>query len=68
MIRIRLTKKLAAVMNGVDVSTLRVGDIIELPDAAAIMMIAEEWAEPATDSVMAHAFVTQRSPHSDRSH
>ena len=68
MIRIRLTKKLAAVMNGVDVSTLRVGDTIELPDAAAIMMIAEEWAEPATDSVMAPTFVTQRSPHSDRSH
>ena len=68
MIHIRLTKKLAAVLNGVDVSTFRVGDIIELPDAAAIMMIAEGWAERATDFVIAHALVTRRSPHSHRSH
>ena len=45
MTRIRLTKKLAAVLNGVDVSSLQVGDIIELPDSAAKMMIAEGWAE-----------------------
>jgi hypothetical protein len=46
MLRVRLTKKLAAVMNGVDVSSANVGDILELPDAAAHMMIAEGWAEP----------------------
>jgi RNA-binding protein YlmH len=45
MIRIRLTKKLAAVLNGLDVSSLTVGDIIELPDSAAQMMVAEGWAE-----------------------
>lgn len=47
MLRVRLTKKLAAVMNGIDVSSLHVGDILELPDSAAHMMIAEGWAERA---------------------
>jgi hypothetical protein len=46
VIRIRLTRKLAARLNGVDVSSLKVGDVIELPDWAAQMMIAEQWAEP----------------------
>ena len=44
---IRLTKKLAAIMNGVDVSSVNVGDILELPETAARMMIEEEWAVPA---------------------
>jgi hypothetical protein len=47
--RIRLTKKLAAVLNGLDVSSLKIGDIIELPDSAAHMMIREGWAELVTD-------------------
>ena len=47
MLRVRLTKKLAAVMNGIDVSSSSVGDILELSDSAAHMMIAEGWAEPA---------------------
>ena len=44
--RIRLTRKLAAVVNGVDLSSRKVGDIIELSDSLARMMIAERWAEP----------------------
>jgi hypothetical protein len=47
---IRLTKKLAAIMNGVDVSSVNVGDVLELPEAAARMMIDEEWAVPADDA------------------
>ena len=46
VIRIRLTRKLAAVVNGVDLSARKVGDVIELSDALARMMIAERWAEP----------------------
>ena len=46
MIAVRLTKKLAALLNGVDVSALKVGDVLELPDSAARMLIAEGWAEP----------------------
>jgi hypothetical protein len=54
VIRVRLTKKLAAILNGVDVSSLRVGDILELPDSAAQMMITEQWAEPVIDPTVAH--------------
>ena len=46
MVRVRLIRKLAACLNGLDVSALRVGDIIELPNSAATMMIAKGWAEP----------------------
>jgi hypothetical protein len=53
--RIRLTKKLAAVLNGIDVSSLKVGDIIELPDSAARIMVAEGWAEHVTNPIAAHA-------------
>ena len=45
MIAVRLTKKLAALLNGIDVSALKVGDILELPDSAARMLILEGWAE-----------------------
>jgi len=56
-----LTKKLAAVLNGVDVSTLREGDVIDLVDPAAQMLIAEHWAEPATESVIVPAASGERS-------
>jgi hypothetical protein len=49
MVRIRLTKKLALSLNGVDLSSFSVGDIVELPDPAARMMIAERWAELANE-------------------
>lgn len=54
MKRIRLTRKLALVLNGVDVSALSVGDVMELPDSAADMMIAERWAEPAVEPNITH--------------
>lgn len=53
MIRIRLIRKLAASLNGVDLSSLHVGDVIDLPDSAARMMIAERWAELVADSLAA---------------
>jgi hypothetical protein len=65
--RIRLTKKLAALLNGVDVSTLRVGDILELPDSAADMMIAERWAEPVTEAINARP-VFPKDSQTDRRH
>jgi hypothetical protein len=43
--RVRLTRKLALVLNGIDVSGLIVGDVMELPLSAAEMMVAEGWAE-----------------------
>jgi hypothetical protein len=51
MIRVRLTKKLASILDGVDVSMLSVGEVLELPDSSAALLIAEKWAEALTDPV-----------------
>jgi hypothetical protein len=44
--RLRLTRKLAHVINGVDLSRTEVGGIIDLPRREADMLLAEGWAEP----------------------
>jgi hypothetical protein len=51
MIRVRLTKKLASILDGVDVSMLNVGEILELPESAAALLIDEKWAEPIGEPV-----------------
>ena len=45
MQRIRLVRKLAPVLNGVDLSKVEVGDVIAVPEATAAMLIREGWAE-----------------------
>jgi len=42
---IRLTRKLADFLDGVDVSNRRVGDVFELSTFEAHLLIAEGWAE-----------------------
>jgi hypothetical protein len=49
MVRIRLIRELAGRLDGIDVSTQQVGDIIELPDKAGAMLIAEGWAEAVAE-------------------
>jgi hypothetical protein len=44
--RIRLTRKLAQVLNGVDVSRIGIGDSLDVSPAEAQLLIAEGWAEP----------------------
>lgn len=44
---VRLTRKLAAVVDGIDLSRCQVGDVIELTDHEARLLIAEGWAEEA---------------------
>jgi len=43
---IRLTRKLADWLDGIDVSDRRVGEIFDLPIRDAQLLIAEGWAEP----------------------
>lgn len=43
--RIRLTRKLAPCLDGIDVSAYRDGDLVDLPDAQAELLVAERWAE-----------------------
>jgi hypothetical protein len=47
--RIRLTRKLSQLLNGVDISRQSVGDVIELSRHDAELLLAEGWALPATD-------------------
>ena len=54
--RIRLIRKLALSMNGVDVSRVKVGDTVEVDQSQAEMMIELEWAEPADNEVRTSAY------------
>jgi hypothetical protein len=42
--RIQLTRKLADVVNGIDLSKRSVGDVFELPHHAAKVLVDEGWA------------------------
>jgi hypothetical protein len=44
--QIRLTRKLASYLDGIDLSDAREGDVIELPRREAELLIAERWALP----------------------
>jgi hypothetical protein len=43
---IRLTRKLANHLDGIDVTDSRPGDLLELPDHEAQLLLAEAWAVP----------------------
>ena len=42
--RVQLTKKLADVIDEIDVTNYQVGDFIELPERKARLLVAEGWA------------------------
>lgn len=46
--RVRLLRKLATFLNGLDLSHVNVGDVFDLPERDAAMLIREGWAEPVT--------------------
>lgn len=48
--RIRLTRKFAQIINGIDLSRCHIGDVLDPPTRAAKMLIAEGWAEAARSS------------------
>ena len=45
---VRLTRKLAESIDGIDLSNRQVGDVILLPSYSARLLIAEGWAEKVT--------------------
>jgi hypothetical protein len=45
---VRLTRKHAECIDGIDLSSHRVGQILDLPDREAALLIAEGWAKPAS--------------------
>ena len=44
--QVRLLRKLADVVDGIDLSGRVVGEIIDLPEEQADLLVAEGWAEP----------------------
>lgn len=42
--KVWLTRKHAEVIDGVDLSTRQVGDVLDLPPAEAHLLLAEKWA------------------------
>ena len=54
-VRITLTRKLSNALNGVDLRPYRVGDVIDLAEPSAEMLVAEGWAEwfPRRESIRA---------------
>jgi hypothetical protein len=45
-VKVRLTRKLAEMIDGVDLSGRRVGDVLDITRTDADLLIAEGWAEP----------------------
>jgi hypothetical protein len=48
--KVRLTKKFADFLDGVDLSRVRAGELIDVPDRAAYILLAEGWARPASSA------------------
>jgi len=44
--RVRLTRKLADCLDGIDVSDRHVGDVLDLSPPDARLLLAEQWAIP----------------------
>jgi hypothetical protein len=42
--KVQLTRKLSEMVDGIDLSSVRVGDTFELPPRDALTLIAEGWA------------------------
>jgi len=45
-VKVRLTRKLAPCVDGIDLSSHEVGDVFDLPPEQAWLVIAENWAIP----------------------
>jgi hypothetical protein len=45
-VKVRLTGKLADVIDGIDLGQCHVGDIVDLPPREASLLLAEAWAVP----------------------
>ena len=44
--RVRLTRKFADEIDGIDLKGHEVGDVLDLPEPQAHLILAEEWAMP----------------------
>ena len=47
--KVRLTRKLAQLVDGIDLSSAREGDTLDLPADQAKLIVAEGWAIPVSE-------------------
>ena len=68
-VRIRLLRKLADRLDGIDVSGSKEGDVLDLPRRQAELLIAEQWALPyrLTDELRATSAAPERVVAAERS-
>ena len=64
--RVRLIRKFAEKINGIDLSHATTGDELELSARDAEMLIAEGWATPVTAAMVAHDREPRRSRRTSR--
>jgi len=62
---VRLVRKLADSLDGIDVSGQREGDVLDLPAGRAALLIAEHWAVPVQERRKAST-INERSLAADR--
>jgi hypothetical protein len=53
--KVRLTRRLAEQIDGVDLTHFGVGDVLDLPAHEAMLLLAEGWATRVTDEPLAVA-------------
>lgn len=46
---VRLTSKLANILNGLNVTNDHVGDVLEVTEAEGVMLLAEGWGERVSE-------------------
>jgi hypothetical protein len=54
-VKVQLTRKLAKSIDDIDLSGSNVGDVIDLPERDAQILVAEGWALPADSPVVSVA-------------
>jgi hypothetical protein len=65
---VRLTRKYAECLDGVDLSTHHVGQILELPERDAALLIAEGWARPTSQEFARAQTRAENGAPTDSSH
>ena len=60
-VRVRLTRKLADVLDGIDLANSHVGDVLLLARADARLLMAEGWAVPAARAPARRRYSTSLS-------
>jgi hypothetical protein len=64
-IPVRLIRKPADKLNGLDLSKHQVGEVIDVPSHTALMLMGEGWAVPLESAILRSRDVSRPVPASD---